>query len=551
MNPHAPPDLLTHLRLLWGLRLTIGLNAQGPRGRWLSALSFVASSAPAAVGAATLYAVMHHPVIAASDTWPRFVLNLLGFVTSATWAIWPLLSAGVDDHSELSRYAAFPISPFRLMLASTLASLFEPRALVFFGPLAGAAVGYAHVHPLTAAPLAVVLFVASALFNAALARLGLHVALSLLRQPRSAELIGGGFVAFLVAASFIPPIDTSWLTTIGGDVQAVPDALIAEAALALGRFPTGFFGHGLAALARGQVVVALADLAGLIELTVVTVVVAYGLLLDFHRHATRAGPGQSAAERSGNPFARTRSRFSTLVVKELLDLWHNPRARLLATVPFVLAILLKLLSARALVAYVLERSADAWLLGTLSLYGTVVIASTFSQNTFAYDGHGMTVFLAAPVELKDVLRAKNLVHASVGAALAVLVALFYRVYFGAGTALDLAVTLLAVSAMLPVLLTAGNFLSLVYPVKFHANLRRRDRLPFQASMLGVAAAGLASAPWARALRFRGGDGPGAETALLLLLSAALGWLVYRGSLPLVERLLTQRRELVLRAVTRD
>jgi len=551
VSAQAPPDLFTHLRLLWGLRLTIGLNAQGPRGRWLSALAFAASSAPAVVGAATLYAVMHHPVIAASETWPRFVLNLLGFVTSATWAIWPLLSAGVDDHSELSRYAAFPISPFRLMLASTLASLFEPRALVFFGPLAGAALGYAHVHPLTAAPLVVPLFVAYALFNAALARLGLHVALSLLRQPRSAELIGGGFVAFLVAASFIPPIDTSWLTTIGGNVQAVPDALIAEAALALGRFPTGFFGHALAALGRGQVLAALADLAGLVELTVVTVVVAYGLLLDFHRHATRAGPGQSAAERAGNPFAHTRSRFSTLVVKELLDLWHNPRARLLATVPFVLAILLKLLSARALVAFVLEKSADAWLLGTLSLYGTVVIASTFSQNAFAYDGHGLTVFLAAPVELKDVLRAKNLVHASVGAALAVLVALFYRVYFGAGTALDLAVTLLAVGAMLPVLLTAGNFLSLVYPVKFHANLRRRDRLPFQASMLGVAAAGLASAPWAWALRFRGGEGPGAETALMLLLSAALGWLVYRGSLPLVERLLTQRRERVLHAVTRD
>jgi ABC-2 type transport system permease protein len=46
-------------------------------------------------------------------------------------------------------------------------------------------------------------------------------------------------------------------------------------------------------------------------------------------------------------------------------------------------------------------------------------------------------------------------------------------------------SVVAMLSLLPVLLTAGNFLSLVFPVKFHASLKRRDKLPFIASMLGV------------------------------------------------------------------
>ena len=101
------------------------------------------------------------------------------------------------------------------------------------------------------------------------------------------------------------------------------------------------------------------------------------------------------------------------------------------------------------------------------------------------------------------------------------------------------------------LLTAGNFLSLYFPVKFHANLKRRDKIPFAASMIGVAAASLGSAPWGWALKLRMDDGPDGTTVLLMALWAALAWMLYRAFLPLALRLLVQRRELVLRAVTRD
>lgn len=550
MTP-APPGFFRHLWLLWGLRLRIGLNRGSGTSGALAVLAFLASSAPSVVLAVGFYRLLRLEAVAGSDYWPDFIVRLLCFVTTCVWVSWPVMSAGVDDHSELSRYAAYPISGLRLLVASTVASLFEPRSLVFYGPLVGASLGYLAIRP-PESPLPVLLnFLAFVLLNAALSRVGLHLMLSVLKQKRSAELLGSGFVATLVVASFIPPVDTSWLFRLGEvGPAAVPDRLVRDAVLALGRFPTGYFAVSQWASWKGLGAVPWVLLAVTSALAAVTLALAYWLLLRFHRDAGRGG-GQSSRARASNPFATTGSTFRTLVVREALDLWNNPRARLLAAVPFVLGILLKLLSARELFRFFLGEAADAWVLGGLCAYGAIVMGSTFSQNAFAYDGHGFTVFLTSPLELGAVLRAKNFVHAAAACALAVAVAAFYVAYFRAGGPLDVACALLSVAALVPALLAAGNFLSLFFPVKFHADLKRRDKLPFVASMLGVGAASVGTAPLAVSLRLRGQAGPSAQTLLALVLAAAAGWLVYRLTLPTALSLLERRREKVLQAVTRE
>lgn len=545
------PGFVTHLWLLWGLRLRIGLNSGSPSRWWLSVLGFLFSSAPAVVLGVSFYGLIRLSTTLELDVWPDFLLRLLSFVTSCVWVTWPVLSAGVDDHSELSRYAAYPISSVRLLLASTLASLAEPRALVFYGPLVGGTLGYLSVYRVAHPLLLLLGFIAYVLFNAALSRVGLNLVLNVLRQPRSAELLGGGFFLFLVAASFIPPVDTSWLFKLGeAGVQAVPDTVVADATLALGRFPTGFFAHALTAASMGEGKVMLADVLALLELTLIAMTVAWGLLLDFHRQSGRAGPTGSV-QRARNPFVRTKTLFGTFVAREALDLFHNARARLLVSVPFVLAILLKLLSGRDLFVYFLGATADAWLLGGLSVYGAVVLGSTFSQNAFAYDGHGFASFSAAPISLGDVLKAKNLVHACAGGALGALAASFYVVYFRHGSALDYALALASVATLIPTVLTVGNGLSLYFPVKFHANLKRRDKLPFIASMIGVGAAGVGTWPLASVLRQAGKSGPTLSSLLTVLGCAAVAWLLYALTLPRWIHLLEQRRELILRAVTRE
>ncbi|HEY1086479.1 MAG TPA: hypothetical protein VGE37_02250, partial [Archangium sp.] len=97
----------------------------------------------------------------------------------------------------------------------------------------------------------------------------------------------------------------------------------------------------------------------------------------------------------------------------------------------------------------------------------------------------------------------------------------------------------------------GNALSLTFPVKFHANLKRRDKLPFLASMIGIGAAGIGTWPFAAAMRLVGTTGPSALTLGLVAGAALVAWLVYFGTLPLAVGQLVARREFVLRAVTRE
>ena len=100
--------------------------------------------------------------------------------------------------------------------------------------------------------------------------------------------------------------------------------------------------------------------------------------------------------------------------------------------------------------------------------------------------------------------------------------------------------LLAVATLIPVVLASGNFSSLIFPVKFHVNLSRRDRLPFAASMMGVAAASLGALPWVLSMG-------AAHNAL----AAAAAWGLYALLWPRAVRLLSARRETVFAAVTRE
>jgi ABC-2 type transport system permease protein len=542
------PSFLAHLWLLWRLRVQIALNRR--QHRVLAVAAFGLSIVPAVMLGASFYALLRLEWVAESEVWPAFILNLLCFVTSAVWCIWPVLSAGVDDHSELSRYAAFPISRFRLLFASTLASVFEPRILFFFAPVVGASLGYAATHEVRSRPVAVGLLVLFALLNAAWSRVGLHVVLNVLRAHRNAELLGGFFALFLLACSFIPPIDASWLFAVATNAGALDLTVLINAAVALGRVPPGFYGSALLHLGHGDLAGAVWRGVGMLIFMGVGFTIAYVLLARFYEGAGRSG-GAAGLTEQRNPFARTAETFTTLVVREALDLWKNPRARLLASVPFVLAILLKLLSGRDLFVFLAGRTADAWVLGALASYGAVVMASTFSQNMFAYDGHGFSLLLTAPVKLEAVMRAKNAVHAGAAFLLAGLVGAFYAAYFRTASVLDVAVAMASVAALVPVVLAAGNFLSVVFPVKFHASLKRRDKLPFAASMLGVGAASLGCLPMTLALRFQVQEGPDLGTLGMIVASAALAWMAYRLTFPTAAARLVAHRERVLTAVTRD
>lgn len=530
------PGFLRHLLLLWELRLALRRGGLlGTSGAWLVA------GVPSLSLSAAAFMLLSAPEISASEAWPSFFLGLAGFVTTGVWCTWPVLSAGVDDHAELSRYAAFPLSPLRLLIASSLAELVTPIALLVHGPFLGALLGYAwsqEVGLLWVVPVGL----AYLLFNAAWGRVALHLVLDVLRRENSGSALGGGLALLVAVGVVMPPVDVSWLSMLEGLDGVGPD-VVARSALALSRVPTGYPGEALRHLADGRAAMVALECAGLLYFAAIGAWLALRLLVKFHHRAARVIGRRTLRL---DPFRLLPGRFGALVAREAVDLWNNPRARMLASVPFLLSILLGLLSGRELFVHFIGESADGWMMTSLALYSAVLFAATFGQNAFGYDGHGLGTLWAAPLEPGEVLRAKNLVTGTAAVLLSLSVIGFYRLYFRAGTGDDLLFAALAAFAVIPVLLGAGNFLSSSHPARFDVTLRRRNRQPVAASLGALAAAGIGSLPAVLALRL------GASGRVGLMLAAAVAaWILYAALLPRALSRLHARRESVLTAVTRE
>ncbi|RMG13016.1 MAG: hypothetical protein D6729_15795 [Deltaproteobacteria bacterium] len=548
--PPPVPGFARHLLLLWRMRVDSALGARRGPGRLFAVAGYLASALPALPLAAGGYALLTWSPIARSHLWPRLFYDLLAFVTFCVWVAWPVMSARVDDHSELRRFLAFPITPWRLLVASSLATLVEPLGLVLTAPLLGATFGYLSLLDLS--PWAALPHLAAFLvLCVAWSRAALHLVIGVLRRRRGAQAIGGFFAVVVAVSLLIPPVDTSWLEGAGGTLGGVSPEFALQAALGLSRVPTGYLGEGLRTLAAGSLRGALLEWGLLAAFAGVGLYYAWRLLLEFRDVSGRRGAGSVRVRRGLRPFARTRSVLATLVVREALDLWRNPRARLLAFVPLLLAVLIRVFSGRDLILHLVPARADAWLMGGLVLYAAIVFGTTFAQNIFGYDDRGFALYLSAPVDLGTVARAKNLVHGATALLMALGFTVFYRLYFGAGGLFDAAAALLAVATVVPILTASGNVTSALWPVRYHTTLDRRDRQPRAAMLFGLSSAGLGVAPWAAVLG-RLGEGPlGASHLAVLAAVALVAWIVAGLTHRRAVRLLVRRREAILQAISRD
>jgi ABC-2 type transport system permease protein len=533
--------------LLSKLRLDLMRN----RGLWLSSFGVLVALGAGVVLARASLALFRFAPVAQSALWPEFLLSLLCFIVAGLWALWPLLSVGADDFSESMRFSLYPISSFRLLWVSTLARVLEVRNLLLLSPLLGAFWGYVELRGLALFPWPLLLLAATVLFYLALAQVFSNAMLCVLGHWRNAEILGGGLLVFLGLAALIPPVDVSWLLEADfGALEELSDELIVQATAALGRIPTGFLGRGLKQLHDGSAGAegALAHVLALLELAAVLMVVAWGFLVDFLRRNFRAPP-KPKPSKPGELFAKPRSLRGVLLLKEALELWKHPRARLLACVPFVLCIFIRVFSARTLFVYAVGNAADAFLMGALCLYSATLMTSTFAQNSFAYEGHAFFSLSSAPMDMAWVLRAKNIVQALAGALLAALVALFYVGCVGGGLR-ECVFSAAAVGALLPVLLCAGNFMSLLFPRKFHASLQRKDRLPLPVTLGGIAAAAVGIAPWSWMVSSLQGHRPSGLMCIALSAVTLLCWAAYGVLWPSLTRLLERRKEAIWKAVTR-
>ncbi len=553
------PSLGETTRCLLGLRFLIfvrQLSHRGLLGTLVSAALAIALSAGLGLGSYLLFAAV--PAITSHPIWMHFALSLFCFLLALFWVLWPVLSAQVDEAYELGRFFVYPVRPTRLYLIQTIAGLLEPSVLFFYPALLGAGLGLAHsLQPGWTAT--VLLMLAFTFMVVSFGRCLQNMFLNLMTSRRSGEYLTGGLLLFLGLSAFIPPVDASWLFAKFGGFGSAPEDLLTlhRTARALGQTPPGWLAEGLAAAAEGRGT----EVANRALAMLSTGIIAWVLGLIFLKRFYRGGRGLRLlpARKRATIRKRPRARLfrlpfvsdpvSAIFDKELKTQLANPKARLLFAVPFFLLILLKIVGAWQLFAYLWGDAWAAILLALLNTYLLSVLAGQFLGNGFGYDGPGIYQTYLAPVRLHSWLAGRNLAMGLLAIFQAAVLTIFLFLLAPGAQATGLALPLLSFPFGLLVMLAIGNLLSARYPRRFHLSLSRRDRPVGASFLLVLLALGLCTLITLAFTTLAAGNGAALWAALSVL--PLLGLLVYAWVFPIAVRWTGRHRERIIEAVARE
>ena len=455
------------------------------------------------------------------------------------WQTWTAVSLSVSEREalDLSRFLVYPLPAGRIYAYGLAASVIgDPFAVFWMLLLGGAFLGGALARPGAWAVLLALAYVLFALATAAFVALLQELLARLLRGRRVREVaiamvyVGTGFLVIFMTGG---PHATLRALRVLRTVRwlAFPPALADRAVLNLyqERWPAALGWLALLAVSGAA--------AGWI---------AFRLALA----AARSGGAQAPrAAATGEGGWRVPGRLGALVEKEGKYLLRHPIASVLALVVPALAGFV----AWKLVPRIPKEAGEV--VRALPLFGFALYAHLATQpfwlNAFGWERGGGRAWFLAPVDLADVLAAKNLVAYAFSLAL-------FAVSAGAGVALGGAppgwaiVGALALHAgIAPWFLAAGNAVSILVPRPAPMTIQRGGHLSPVSAVAGMAifSAGgaLASLPVLAALRL---DQPWLLPAGWALLGL-VGLVVYRRALPRLARLLQGRREPLLEAVCGD
>lgn len=537
--PHGPPRARTStLRALAELRLRLTLRRLRGRGGVLELV------------ARTTMLVMAVPVglgFAALAGWNSFRAVRVGGASSVAvgsglfflgiWQTWTVVGVTLSDREsfDLRRLLVYPVPPAQSYAYELVASVLgDPFALFWSLILLGAFAGAALARP---GPWVVLLALTHLFFAAAVTAL-----VALLQELLARALRGRRVREVGVAAIYIGMI---LLLVWGGSggVRTLVHGVRAVVGLRWIAYPAALAGEAATRLYLGRSVRALPWIAGLGGSAFLTAWVAYRLSLS---DAMAGAEGGQAGGSKGGGGWRLPGRTGPLLEKELKYLLRHPLAAVLGlVVPAIAA----MVGWRAL-PYIPEEAGEV--VRALPLFGFALYAQLVTQafwlNAFGWDRGGARLWFLAPLDLADVLRAKNAAVRLL--ALAIFAASAVALFATSG-----APPLWALVAALALHLgagawyqAAGNVISILNPRPAPHSLQRGASLSPVSALagMGIVSAGTALfvPPVFLALHLE-------EPWLVAGLWAALGLVgaaVRRAVFPATARLLLRRREELLDSV---
>ncbi|HEY3972808.1 MAG TPA: hypothetical protein VGM18_07375 [Candidatus Sulfotelmatobacter sp.] len=441
----------------------------------------------------------------AAILWPIFFF----------WQVFPVMATAFTNNPDSGELLRFPLN-YQSYFAIRLAyGFFDPASALGSVGLLGVLIGVAVARPLLF-PWTLLVVLTFGLFNLVLMQTIFAWLERWLAQRRTREIMGVVFILAILSFQLIGPAmehfgkgphpDLSQAAQITNRIQAV--------------LPAGLAAVAVASASHGRFLLGAGSLLILAMLTL-----AVGLLLHLRLRAQFRGENLSeAAARpavahvQGLQLGWNLPGFSQEVAavfeKELRYLMRSGPMLLTLIMPIFMLVIFRLGPLNPMrQAGHMNRTPDMAFPGAAAY--AILVLTNLVFNSFGGDAAGIQFFYASPVTFRQIVLAKNLVHASILAANTAFAWFAVTYLYGAPHLAASVATLTGLLFAAPLNFTAGNLLSIYAPRKRDFSTFGRQNVSqttvlasfgVQAVIIGIgvgvfAIARIYHSPWIAALLF--------------------------------------------------
>ncbi len=497
-------------------------------GIWFAALG-LGGSFGLAIG--TWWIVLHgHTEWLAAIFWPIFLF----------WVFFPLVATAFTEAFDSTNLLRYPLRYSSFVLVNLIYGSLDGSTVVGILWLAGAALGASLAAP-SFAPWTVLVIVLFGASNVLLIRALFSWIERWLAQRKTREIMAVVFFAAIIAFQMIGPLSRR----LRSEHFVVP-AYVAHAIVIQKYLPPGLVAGAIGGALEARWSLALGSLLLLSSYAI-------GFLLLFHIRLR----GQYAGESFGEGIAREKVRaekvetrsgwnlpglsgqVAAIMEKEVRYLSRSGPMLFTLLMPAVIILLFHLGANPARGAQLARAPNLAFPIG--AAYALLLLTNLI-YNSFGADGIGVQFFYVAPVHMRSVILAKNLVHSSILLLEMCVVWLATALFYGPPPGDILAATLAGILFAAPLDLCIGNMLSLYSPKKYDYSAFGRQRAPgmavlasfgVQAVIIGVAAITILISRHYGGLWF---------AAAIFVGLSGITFVVYRFVLSRIDSIALQKRE---------
>ncbi len=399
-----------------------------------------------------------------SQNRPEFLAAVLWLIF-LFWQFFPVMATAFTNNPDSSDLLRFPLAYRAYFLIRLVYGYLDPASALGSVFLLGMLIGIAAARPLLF-PWALLVLVTFALFNLLLLQMVFAWLERWLAQRRTREIMGVLFILLMLSFQLIGPA----IQHMEGRPHPEFRRNFEIAAKLQECLPPGLAGEAIARTAHGQVLNGFGFLAALVALSL-----AVGYLLHLRIRAQFYGENLSeAAARPVIPTTQSRQvgwdlpGFSASVAavfeKETRYLARSGPMLLTLIMPVFMLVIFRLGPMNSMRhSNMFSRTPDMAFPGAAAY--ALLVLTNLVYNSFGGDGGGIQFFYASPATFRQIVAGKNLSHAAILVANAVLAWIAVSYLYGPP---HLAVTLATIAGLLfaaPLNFTAGNLLSFYSPKK--------------------------------------------------------------------------------------